>query len=440
MISRRALLTSTAIPVLAGFAPTGLLLSGAPSAPSAPPSLDLSFGGPTLDPWLTFTRGSTATYFDATGTMQTVSGNAPRFDYDPVTHALNGLLIEEARTNSIRNSSTAGAVIGTATLPTNWAILNAGGLTATVVGLGTDANGLQYIDIQLVGTTGGAWRIAFETNAAIAAVQNQVWTSSVYVALVAGSTTGLTVLGTGFMAYTSGGTLIAAHEIVNIQPTNAPLVSQRVRGTTTATDATTGFVRQTYAGTVAAVSVNATLRFAFPQLELGAFPTSYIPTTGAAVTRATDVLTIQPANMSPWFNAGPGSWMIAATSYPPVGGPRRLINHLSTTAVYPLWQQTSNNLFSFDGVGNLATVATIIPGVPFSGASTWNTGGAATICLNGGAVNSNSLQTTGFASLLTTGVKFFADPPGTSQNTGYIRRVRYWPRVLSNTELQQVTA
>src|SRR4029077_7146938 len=34
------------------------------------PSLDIVFSGPTLDPRLTFTRASTATYFDATGTMQ----------------------------------------------------------------------------------------------------------------------------------------------------------------------------------------------------------------------------------------------------------------------------------------------------------------------------------------------------------------------------------
>ena len=49
---------------------------------------------------VTFTRASTATYFDATGTMQTAAANTPRWDYDPVTHALNGLLIEEQRTNS----------------------------------------------------------------------------------------------------------------------------------------------------------------------------------------------------------------------------------------------------------------------------------------------------------------------------------------------------
>ena len=70
-------------------------------------SLDLSFMTPgTLDPRITFTRASTGTYFDATGTLQTAAANTPRWDYDPVTHVLRGVLIEEARTNLLLNSAT----------------------------------------------------------------------------------------------------------------------------------------------------------------------------------------------------------------------------------------------------------------------------------------------------------------------------------------------
>jgi hypothetical protein len=60
-----------------------------------------------------------------------------------------GLLVEEARTNSIRNNSMQGAVAGTpGTLPTNWSESRAAGLTQTVVGTGTQ-NGIDYIDIRL---------------------------------------------------------------------------------------------------------------------------------------------------------------------------------------------------------------------------------------------------------------------------------------------------
>jgi hypothetical protein len=116
-----------------------------------------------------------------------------------------------------------------------------------------------------------------------------------------------------------------------------------------------------------------------------------------------------------------------------------LINYLSGTAVYPLLVTTAGyTLASFDGVATLTTANLISAGVPFAGASVWNTGGTGAVCLNGGAVVSAATQTAGFASLLTTGVKLMSD--GGSTDTGYIRRLRYWPRVLSNTELQQVTA
>ena len=59
----------------------------------------------TLPSGVTFTRASTATYFDSTGTMQTAATNAPRWDYDPVTLGLRGLLIEEARTNVLLRSA-----------------------------------------------------------------------------------------------------------------------------------------------------------------------------------------------------------------------------------------------------------------------------------------------------------------------------------------------
>lgn len=58
-----------------------------------------------LAPFVTFTRASTATYFDSAGVMQTAAVNEPRIDYDPATGELRGLLIEEQRTNLLLNSA-----------------------------------------------------------------------------------------------------------------------------------------------------------------------------------------------------------------------------------------------------------------------------------------------------------------------------------------------
>jgi hypothetical protein len=52
----------------------------------------------------TYERASTATYFDASGTLHTAAVDEPRYDYDPATGQALGLLIEEDSTNNVLSS------------------------------------------------------------------------------------------------------------------------------------------------------------------------------------------------------------------------------------------------------------------------------------------------------------------------------------------------
>jgi hypothetical protein len=101
---------------------------GVRNAGPAGATLDLNFMFPgSLDPRITFSRASTATYTDIAGVTQTAAVNQPRWDYDPVTHALRGLLIEGAsapRAADIMTmptagwfSATAGTIVTEALLP-----------------------------------------------------------------------------------------------------------------------------------------------------------------------------------------------------------------------------------------------------------------------------------------------------------------------------------
>jgi hypothetical protein len=47
------------------------------------------------------------------------------------------------------------------------------------------------------------------------------------------------------------------------------------------------------------------------QVEAGAFPTSYIPTTGATATRAADVASMTGTNFSSWYNVNQGTTFFA---------------------------------------------------------------------------------------------------------------------------------
>src|SRR4051812_29847838 len=81
---------------------TGVSATGLVYGPQ--PTLEFNFLTGVLDSSITFARASSATYYDIAGTLQIASTNAPRFDYDAITHVIKGLLIEEARTNLLTNS------------------------------------------------------------------------------------------------------------------------------------------------------------------------------------------------------------------------------------------------------------------------------------------------------------------------------------------------
>ena len=107
-------------------------------------ALNLNFiANDTLDPRITFTRASTATYTDVDGVLQSSAINAPRFDYDPVTHTPLGLMREAQRTNLVLNSAvlvtqnvTVTAVAHTLSFYGTGTVTLSGTATATVVGSG----------------------------------------------------------------------------------------------------------------------------------------------------------------------------------------------------------------------------------------------------------------------------------------------------------------
>lgn len=73
--------------------------------PTMKPTLLLDFANSRqLGPLVTFSRASTATRFNRLGLLVPVAANEPRFDFDPITLACRGLLIEEARTNLFTRS------------------------------------------------------------------------------------------------------------------------------------------------------------------------------------------------------------------------------------------------------------------------------------------------------------------------------------------------
>lgn len=430
---RRGLLAGIMGTMTLGMAPSvrHVILSGSHNGPS----LDLNFLAGQFDPRIAFTRASAGWDFDASGNLVQFGTNVPRL-------GPQGFLVEEQRTNSIRNPRCEGAVAGTpGMLPTNWSFAGPTGLALSVVGSGTES-GIPYVDLSISGTpssTSSVTSIYFEPVSVITASNGQTWTESLYTRLVGGSLTNVASLSAVLSAQTSGGLYSSAPVNAGFTPTSSPLAAQRVTGTGTISDANAASVRPqiAFAFSNTTTAVNLTLRIGLPQLELGAFATSPIlPPAGspAASTRAKDVANVP---LVPWFNTTRGTFVVefaAIRSGIPLsaGGPTFDNTLYAITGWVIRKNAVATLLPSFTGSVVLDGVTTNKAAVAYDSGA-----GVATTGLNG-ATNTASVAVPvldTFDHLALGSSSWLND----NQIDGPIRRIRYWPRALSASELQGVT-
>jgi hypothetical protein len=399
-------------------------------------SLNHSFG-----PNIAFTRASIATYFDSGGTLRTAAAGEPRIDHDPAAagNPSRGLLIEESRTNSIRNAQAGGAVAGTpGTAPTNWGLaFSSHNITSQVVGTDTE-NGLTYVDIRYSGTPNSSGSIfpGVEANTQVSASNGQTWTFSSYVKLSGGTLSNVTVR-LYVSARDSGGLDLAENTSTTITPTTASLTTQRASATRTFNNASTaraaGFFEIVYTN---GNPIDITLRIAGPQLEQGAFPTSYIPTTSAAVTRSADSAVVNP--ISSFYNAAEGTLFAEG-----------LRSQVAKRDTYMLISDnTDNESLRFEAGTATPTVQRFQVtdgGVNTAQISTGATAAAGTIYKLAGAYklddfafaqNGASIGTDSSGTLPTVDRLLLS---GTYIAQLYIRKIAVWPRRLSNALLQSLT-
>ena len=268
----------------------------APHAPASPLD-DFTLGAMPTN--TTFTRASAGECFNAAGVLASRATNIPRFQHDTSTLALRGLLIEEAQTNSIRNSVADGVVAGTpGTTPTNWIVsTSTNNVTREVIGSGVE-DGIEYVDIKYSGVPSSSSGILFfgDQLTQVPAVTGETWTGSFFFRLVGGSWTN-TSTNLWMIERNSGGTVVGTPPSKAAVPTSAALKTQRYYQTHTLAEATAAYITHRFSiDYTSGNAIDFTVRVGLPQLVKSACVCTPIKTSAGTVTRAVEVATITNPN------------------------------------------------------------------------------------------------------------------------------------------------
>lgn len=392
--------------------------------PTIRPALTLDFQkSRKLDPRITFSRSSSATYVDpATGLIKTAPDGVARFEKE-------GLLIEEARTNLFTNSDS---------LVTGWAIDTSAWIRTANATTAPDGTNTATKLVPKVG------------------INNQAIYQTIAV------TAGTTYTGSAFV---KAGEMSKCRLSFYTQSNTPGVTVDMASGTIQTVGNCTGSIRKLSNGwyhvsmtwdetrsvstksgvgydSINSPPVNGTDGFYVwgAQLEEGSFPTSYIPTAGATATRAADVASITGTNFSGWYNQSEGTFHlnlsarltsvlnndIIFSANNGSSGDRVLLQWVTTT---PYWKASGTQVATSPPKDANNVIGKYGLSYDSSGISA-STDGNAVVTATAGTVPPADATT----------LNLFAGVGGSRPVGGHISRLTYYPERVSDPSLQELTS
>lgn len=395
---------------------------------------------------ITVTRATTASYCGSDGLLALAAAGVPRIDFDPVTRVSRGLLVEEARTNLLLRSEEFDNAAWTkagATVTANGRLAPDGLITMDKIEEDS-STGAHYVHQPYTKTSStevqpyalSCWAVAAERSEFRLRAQGLSGTthSATCTFNLISGLAGTPVISGNYdsaMAWVEdwGGGLFRCCLTFRInndgQVSTHPVLMIADGGESHV--GTTGFGFYLWGA----------------QLEKGPFPTSYMPTVAATVTRNADE--IRMASLSPWLEEEAAGTIIAEFSVP------RTFSTLDTISrrVIEISADVNNRHLVYTGSGKMASQTMAAAVVAAGGVSaidqparngvgrigwTWQQDNFAR-AINGSIDLLDTLgpvpATLAFANLGASG--------SAANLCGHLRRFRFYPRRVSNTELQQLT-
>jgi hypothetical protein len=279
--------------------------------PTVLPTLDLDFANSkTLDPRITFTRASGGSYVGADGLIKYAGVNEARFDHDPITGESLGLLIEESRMNLVTNSTsyTGASFNGIVTIDNS--IISPDGALGVQKLTSTVDSGIVFssTDGVITNNTGST--------------QTYCW--SVFVKKGYFSTNLIQfqfgIINAGIIRYNfdtdsfSFAAFQSSVVAVNYGRIFYPNGWVRIYGTYNIPNSLTFNFIVVLPSVENIGGKNASVYHWGSQVEVGSFPTSYIPTQASTRTRASDNAIMIGKNFSSWYRQDEGTYSTVSRS------------------------------------------------------------------------------------------------------------------------------
>jgi hypothetical protein len=385
-----------------------------------------------------YTPTTTAPITNYIPVLQTAASGVARFDHGPLTGESLGLLVEEQRTNLFLYSdelNTWGSTTRSSVV-TNQTIAPNGTLTADVLVDTTDNNTHELLNAAGVSFTSGT-----------------SYTYSLFVKAKELNQVALFLPGAAFGSGTFQEVIFNLSNQTTSTSSGTPVVSSfvsvgngwyRIGITASATTTITGFPRIRLASNGATSYAGNGYNGIYiwgAQLEAGAFPTSYIATVAATVTRNADAASMTGTNFSSWYRADEGTVYAEAT----------IQNTAAGRFVAAIQDGSNNNTINIatdsstggirggvttGGVLQTAgmTASTATVNTPFKAAFGYKTND--TIISSVGLISSADTSVIlPVVSEFTIGTRVSGQLP----LNGHIRKIAFYPSRLSNAQLQALT-
>ena len=400
--------------------------------PNVRPVADFNFAATKiLDNRINFSRGSGATYTDEMGIVRYAPNNVPRFDHNPATGECLGLLIEESRTNLVEygDFTTGWTEHGGAATSTTETAAPDGTFTAKKITSKGDlsASGI-YDSVNYTANTTYThtmWlKAGTVTIAGLTVHTASNWASSDYPKITVN-------LSTGTVTSTGG---------VSTKLTPYPNGWYRLEATGTKNSSTGVDAIWVHSQTGSSMVGNTTDYYYVwgPQVEQGNFGSSYIPTNGSTVTRGRDIATITGTNFTNFYNQTEGTAFINALMPNPKG--------VAGIPAYAFKSSANSNYyygFSRDNTGSYHYVNT-------SNANTFvyeslldeyrAVLGIKTNNLNSYINDANQNVNLSTITLFDADILHLGSTTASNVLNGHIKRFTYYPKRLTDNQLQGFTA